>query len=144
MTDKAAKPPGSPGRRHRGNATTQDRQNYADIERREKEKESRNEQGTLEDDDTVTTVDLTDEESDVYFGDAASKLAVGDFRLALLNLSNLPTLADDGKNGLLFNLIIENGIDILLMQEVGLKWDLVETKNSWRARIDETFERNST
>ena len=98
----------------------------------------------MEDDDTVTTVDLTDEESDVYFGDAASKLAVGDFRLALLNLSNLPTLADDGKNGLLFNLIIENGIDILLMQEVGLKWDLVETKNSWRARIDETFERNST
>ena len=95
--DKTAKPSGPPGRRHRGNDTTQDRQTNADIDR-EKEKEPREEQGITDDDDIVTTVDLTDEEPEVYFGDAVSRLATGEFRLALLNLSNLPITADDGKN----------------------------------------------
>ena len=142
-TVRAARPPYCPGKRLRGNTTRQVRQTYTDIGRREKEKEVRKEQGTEEEDDTVTTVELTDAEPEVYFGDAVSKLAAGEFRLALLNLSNPPLTADDGKNGLLFNLIIEQDIDILLMQEVGLRWDMIKNRNNWRTRIDETFERNT-
>ena len=66
----------------------------------------------------------------MFFGDAPGPTLQEYFRLGVFNISNLPTRADDGKNGALFNDIIENDIDALLMQEVGLKWCMIPERES--------------
>lgn len=141
MTDRKARPSGLPGRRRQGgslNSTSR----QSTIDTNDNDKDNAEE---MIDDNTVSTINSGSEgENDVNFGDAIGPCLNDHFRVASFNVSNLPTTADDGKNGVLFNAIIEHELGVLMMQEVGLNWELIKGNESWRKRIDDTFERNST
>ena len=53
-----------------------------------------------------------------------------------LNLNNFPVDIEEPKEVSLFQVILEHGIDILLMQELGLHWSNLSKSKQWRTRVD--------
>ena len=88
------------------------------------------------------SIDIHDETP--YFGHEAGPVAAGCFRLAGINLDNLPTYADHADNEKLFREIVQYDISVLLKQETGVNWSVIDPKDSWKQRLHQFFEPRST
>jgi len=53
-----------------------------------------------------------------------------------LNLNNLAIEINESKEVSLFQSILEYGIDILLLQELGLHWSNLSRTKQWRSRVE--------
>ena len=88
--------------------------------------------------------ELQDTQEAPYFGDLPGKVRSQHFRIGSVNLNNLATVIDDDKHAKLFTAINTYGIDIMLMQEVGVDWTAIPRKDGWRARVCESLEITQT
>ena len=90
--------------------------------------------------------ELEDYEEDTppYFGHAPGDVPDGWFRVASINLDNLPRSANEPKKEELFKAVCNFQIDVLPMQETGVNWQLVSYKDSFQQRLNEFFEPGQT
>ena len=90
---------------------------------------------------TVTpTGGQTEEEEEYiepYFGDLPGLVHPDHFRIAGININNLPLYKNDGKNEQLFQAITQYDIDITLFQEVGINWHAIPRSDTWKERVKE-------
>ena len=96
------------------------------------------------DDDTASCTTVDSSSSDTsdegpYFGDTKSTCPTSCFRLGCININNLPYLSDDKKNAELLRDIVDHGIDIALMQEIGINWSAMPRQHSWLSRVEHKF-----
>lgn len=85
-----------------------------------------------------------DTQESPYFGDLPGKVKSQHFRIGSVNLNNLAPVLDDDKHAKLFTAINTYGIDIMLMQEVGVDWSAIPRKDGWHARVSESLEVKQT
>jgi len=76
-----------------------------------------------------------DEAGLVYQGDFFGPKRSDWLRLVSLNLDNLAIEINESKEVSLFQAILEYGIDILLLQELGLHWSNLSRTKQWRSRV---------
>jgi len=72
----------------------------------------------------------------VYQGDFFGPKQSDWLRLVSLNLDNLAIEINESKEVTLFQPILEHGIDILLLQELGLHWSNLSRTKQWRSRAE--------
>ena len=72
----------------------------------------------------------------VYQGDFFGPKRSDWLRLVSLNLDNLAIDINESKEVSLFQSILEQGINILLLQELGLHWSNLSRTKQWRSRVE--------
>jgi hypothetical protein len=88
---------------------------------------------------------LTEEDyNSPYFGDLPGKVRSNHIRLGCINIDNLATYLNDDKHAALFTAINNYGIDITLMQELGIDWSANPRDDGWQARVSESLETSQT
>ena len=85
---------------------------------------------------SAPTTTHDDDDGLIYQGDFFGPKKSDSLRLVCLNLNNFPVDIEEPKEVSLFQVILEHGIDILLMQELGLHWSNLSKSKQWRTRVD--------
>lgn len=79
-----------------------------------------------------------------YFGDPPRRVRADRFRIANINLDNLPKEMNKDKDEQLFRAIVQYDINILTMQELGLNWSRVSRDHSWHERVKEYLKQDAS
>ena len=87
---------------------------------------------------------INEEENEPYFGDLPGPVHRNHFRIGGVNINNLPFDKRDQKNEQLFKAILKFGLDITLIQELGINWRHCSRESSFRERIDEWLDNSIT
>ena len=72
-----------------------------------------------------------------YFGDTPGRIRSDTFHLGNINIDNLPLTAHHSDNHRLFSAIQDFGLDVLLLQELGINWSRLSRAHQWKARADQ-------
>ena len=109
----------------------------------EKEDNEDTEEAELIEDEMETDEDSM-ETDEPFFGDCPGEVEDGTFRLASVNVNNIGIGSKDSKMERLCRSMCNYNVDVMALQEIGVKWSKVFYEHRLQAQLDKWFAPGTT